>query len=97
MSFIETAYKELKAIDPNMTTDKFSTDWLNKCSSYYRANKARGRDMTLHAMMCFLHNLGQRAHALRMNNNNQLLHERAAQYDQLLGICRVHLQKNLDI
>ena len=69
MSFIEQAYLEIKTIDPSITTDQFSTNWLNKCSSYYRSYKARNRDMTLHALMCFLANLTNKSDALLMNNN----------------------------
>ena len=36
--------------------------------------------MTLHALMCFLVNLSNKSDALRMNNNHQLLHEKADQY-----------------
>ena len=88
MSFIEQAYLELKAIDPSITATEFSTKWLNKCSSYYRSYKTRNRDMTLHALMCFLMNLSKKADALRMNNNNALLHERADQYDQLESLIK---------
>ena len=83
MSFIEQAYLEIKTIDPSITTDQFSTNWLNKCSSYYRSYKARNRDMTLHALMCFLVNLSKKADALRMNNNNALLQQKADQYQAL--------------
>jgi len=88
MSFIEHAYLGLRAIDPSITTDQFSTNWLNKCSSYYRSYKASDRDMTLHALMCLLVNLSNKANALRMNNNHQLLHEKADQYDQLESIIK---------
>ena len=80
MSFIEQAYLEIKTIDPSITATEFSTKWLNKCSSYYRSYKTRNRDMTLHALMCFLVNLSNKSDALRMNNNHQLLHEKADQY-----------------
>ena len=83
MPFIEQAYLEIKTIDPSITTDQFSTKWLNKCSSYYRSYKTRNRDMTLHALMCFLMNLSKKADALRMNNNNALLQQRADQYQAL--------------
>ena len=83
MSFIEQAYLEIKTIDPSITATEFSTKWLNKCSSYYRSCKARNRDMTLHALMCFLVNLSKKADALRMNNNNALLQKRADQYQAL--------------
>ena len=83
MSFIEQAYQEIKAIDPSITTDQFSTKWLNKCSSYYRSYKTRNRDMTLHALMCFLVNLSNKSDALRMNNNNALLQKKADQYQAL--------------
>jgi len=88
MSFIEQAYLEIKTIDPSITATEFSTKWLNKCSSYYRSYKTRNRDMTLHALMCFLMNLSKKADALRMNNNNALLHERADQYDQLESLIK---------
>jgi len=88
MSFIEQAYLEIKTIDPSITATEFSTKWLNKCSSYYRSYKTRNRDMTLHALMCFLINLSKKADALRMNNNNALLHERADQYDQLESLIK---------
>ena len=88
MSFIEQAYLELKTIDPSITATEFSTKWLNKCSSYYRSYKTRNRDMTLHALMCFFINLSKKADALRMNNNNALLHERADQYDQLESLIK---------
>ena len=88
MSFIEQAYLEIKTIDPRITATEFSTKWLNKCSSYYRSYKTRNRDMTLHALMCFLMNLSKKADALRMNNNNALLHERADQYDQLESLIK---------
>ena len=81
MSFIENAYLELRAIDPWITTDELSTNWLNKCSSYYRSYKESDRDMTLHALMCLLVNLSNKADASRRNNNHQLLHEKA---DQIL-------------
>ena len=83
MSFIEKAYLEIKTIDPSITATEFSTKWLNKCSSYYRSYKARNRDLTLHALMCFLMNLSKKADALRMNNNNALLQQRADQYQAL--------------
>ena len=88
MSFIEQAYLEIKTIDPSVTATEFSTKWLNKCSSYYRSYKTRNRDMTLHALMCFLINLSKKADALRMNNNNALLHEKADQYDQLESLIK---------
>ena len=88
MSFIEQAYLEIKTIDPSITATEFSTKWLNKCSSYYRSYKTRNRDMTLHALMCFLMNLSKKADALRMNNNNALLHEKADQYDQLESLIK---------
>ena len=37
MSFMEHAFNEMKAIDPSITSDQFSRNWLNKCSSYYRS------------------------------------------------------------
>ena len=83
MSFIKHAYQEIKAIDPSITTDQFSTNWLNKCSSYYRSYKASDRDMTVHALLCLLLNLKEQAAALRMNNQHQLLHKRANQYASL--------------
>ena len=83
MSFIEQAYLEIKTIDPSVTATEFSTKWLNKCSSYYRSYKTRNRDMTLHALMCFLMNLSKKADALRMNNNNALLQQKADQYQTL--------------
>jgi hypothetical protein len=83
MSFIEHAYRELKAIEPKITADEFSTKWLNKCSSYYRSYKSSDRDMTLHALMCLSVNLSKKSDALRRNNDHQLLHEKAEQYDHL--------------
>ena len=83
MSFMENAFNEMKAIDPSITSDQFSRNWLNKCSSYYRSYKATDRDMTVHALMCFLHNLNTKSSALRMNNDNPFLHEKAKQYDIL--------------
>ena len=83
MSLIEQAYLEIKTIDPSITATEFSTKWLNKCSSYYRSYKTRNRDMTLHALMCFLTNLSKKADALRMNNNNALLQQKADQYQTL--------------
>ena len=83
MPFIEQAYLEIKTIDPSITATEFSTKWLNKCSSYYRSYKTRNRDMTLHALMCFIINLSEKADALRMNNNNALLQQRADQYQAL--------------
>ena len=83
MPFIEQAYLEIKTIDPSITTDQFSTKWLNKCSSYYRSYKASDRDLTLHALMCFLENLNEKSSSLRMNNCHQLLHEKADQYQAL--------------
>ena len=80
MSFIEQAYLEIKTIDPSITATEFSTKWLNKCSSYYRSYKTRNRDMTHHALMCFLENLNEKSSSLRMNNSHQLLHEKADQY-----------------
>ena len=87
MSFIEQAYLEIKTIDPSITATEFSTNWLNKCSSYYRSYKTRNRDMTLHALLCFFINLSKKADALRMNNNNALLHEKADQYLALSALA----------
>ena len=87
MSFIEQAYLEIKTIDPGITTDQFSTKWLNKCSSYYRSYKASDRDLTLHALMCFLENLNEKSSSLRMNNSHQLLHEKADQYLALSALA----------
>ena len=36
--------------------------------------------MTLHALMCLLVNLERKSDALRMNNNNALLQQKADQY-----------------
>ena len=83
MSFIEQAYLEIKTIDPSITATEFSTKWLNKCSSYYRSYKTRNRDMTLQALMCLLVNLSNKSDALRMNNNNTLLQQRADEYQAL--------------
>ena len=83
MSFIKHAYQEIKAIDPSITSDQFSRNWLNKCSSYYRSYKATDRDMTVHALMCFLHNLNTKSSALRMNNDDPFLHQKANQFDHL--------------
>ena len=87
MSFIEQAYLELKTIDPSITATEFSTKWLNKCSSYCRSYKTRNRDMTLHALMCFLENLNEKSSSLRMNNSHQLLHEKADQYLALSALA----------
>ena len=83
MSFIEHIYLEMKAIDPGITTDRFSTTWLNKCSSYYRTNKARNRDITLHALLCLMRNLERKSSSLRMKNNSEFLHAKADQYEQI--------------
>ena len=81
MSFMEHAFNEMKAIDPSITSDQFSRNWLNKCSSYYRSYKASDRDMTVHTLMCFLHNLNTKSSALRMNNDDPFLHRKAEQYE----------------
>ena len=83
MSFMEHAFNEMKAIDPSITSDQFSRNWLNKCSSYYRSYKATDRDLTVHALMCFLHNLSAKSSALRINNSDPFLHQKAEQYDIL--------------
>ena len=95
MSFIKHAYQEIKAIDPSITTDQFSTNWLNKCSSYYRSYKASDRDMTLHAIMCLLINLSNKADALRRNNNQKLLHAKAEQYLALGQLAQEQLTDKL--
>ena len=81
MSFMEHAFNETKAIDPSITSDQFSRNWLNKCSSYYRSYKATDRDMTVHALICFLHNLSMKSSALRLNNEDPFLHRKAEQYE----------------
>ena len=83
MSFMENAFNEIKEIDPGITSDQFSRNWLNKCSSYYRSYKATDRNMTIHALICFLNNLSTKSSALRMNNDEPFLHQKAKQYDQL--------------
>ena len=95
MSFIEHAYRELKAIEPKITADEFSTKWLNKCSSYYRSYKSSDRDMTLHALMCLLVNLSNKADALRRNNNHKLLHAKAEQYLALGQLAQEQLTDKL--
>ena len=91
MSFIEQAYLELKTIDPSITATEFSTKWLNKCSSYYTSYKTRNRDMTLHALMCFLENLNEKSSSLRMNNESRLLHAKAEQYDHLRDYTKTQI------
>ena len=86
MSFMEHAFNEMRAIDPSITSDQFSRNWLNKCSSYYRSYKATDRDMTIHALMCFLQNLTTKSSALRMNNDDPFLHQKAEKYAQLKQI-----------
>ena len=81
MSFMEHAFNEMKAIEPSITSDQFSTNWLNKCSSYYRSYKVTDRDMTIHALMCFIQNLTTKSSALRMNNDDPFLHQKAEQYE----------------
>ena len=95
MSFLEQAYLEIKTIDPSITATEFSTKWLNKCSSYYRSYKARNRDMTLHALMCFLENLNEKSSSLRMNNESRLLHEKAQRYEALHQNAKLKLNELL--
>ena len=79
MSFMEHAFNEMKAIDSTITSDQFSRNWLNKCSSYYKSYKATDRDMTIHALICFLQNSSTKSSALRMNNDDPFLHLKAKQ------------------
>jgi len=92
MSFMEYAFNEMKAIDPSITSDQFSRNWLNKCNSYYRSYKATDRDLTLHALICFLHNLSTKSSALRMNNDDPFLHQKAEQYEILKNTTNKQLQ-----
>ena len=46
--------------------------------------------MTLHALMCFLVNLSNKSDALRMNNQNKLLHHKADQYEELIELYPNH-------
>ena len=92
MSFMEHAFNEMKAIDPSITSDQFSKNWLNKCSSYYRSYKATDRDMTIHALICFLNNLSTKSSALRMNNDDPFLHQKAEQYEILKNTTNEHIQ-----
>ena len=92
MSFMEHAFNEMKAIDPSITSDQFSRNWLNKCSSYYRSYKATDRDMTIHALICFLNNLSTKSSALRMNNEDPFLHKKAEQYEILKNTTNKQLQ-----
>jgi len=92
MSFMEHAFNEMKAIDPSITSDQFSRNWLNKCSSYYRSYKASDRDMTIHALICLLHNLSTKSSALRMNNDDPFLHQKAEQYEILKNTTNKQLQ-----
>ena len=92
MSLMEHAFNEMKAIDPSITSDQFSKNWLNKCSSYYRSYKATDRDMTIHALNCFLNNLSTKSSALRMNNDDPFLHQKAEQYEILKNTTNEHIQ-----
>ena len=67
----------------------------NKCSSYYRSYKASDRDMTLHAIMCLLINLSNKADTLRRNNNHKLLHAKAEQYLALGQLAQEQLTDKL--
>ena len=93
MSFMEHAFKEMKAIDPSITSDQFSRNWLNKCSSYYRSYKASDRDMTIHALICFLHNLSTKSTALRMNNDDPFLQQKAKQYELIKSDTNKQIRK----
>ena len=93
MSFMEHAFNEMKAIDPSITSDQFSRNWLNKCSSYYRSYKASDRDMTIHALMCFLHNLSTKSTALRMNNDDPFLQQKAKQYELIKSDTNKQIRK----
>ena len=92
MSFMEHAFNEMKAIDPGITSDQFSRNWLNKCSSYYRSYKASDRDMTVHALICFLNNLSTKSSALRINNDDPFLHKKAEQYEILKNTTNKQIQ-----
>jgi len=93
MSFMEHAFNEMKAIDPSITSDQFSRNWLNKCSSYYRSYKASDRDMTIHALICFLHNLSTKSTALRMNNDDPFLQQKAKQYELIKSDTNKQIRK----
>ena len=92
MSFMEHAFNEMKAIDPSITADQFIRNWLNKCNSYYRSYKATDRDLTVHALICFLNNLSTKSSALRMNNDDPFLHQKAEQYEILKNTTNKQLQ-----
>ena len=93
MSFIEHAYSQITAIDPSITTDEFSTQWLNKCSSYYRSYKSTCRDITTHGLVCLLLNLKRKSTALQMNNTHPLLHEKAEEYLDLSALVYGEIEK----
>ena len=93
MSFMEHAFNEMKAIDPSITSDQFSRNWLNKCSSYYRSYKASDRDMTIHALICFFHNLSTKSTALRMNNDDPFLQQKAKQYELIKSDTNKQIRK----
>ena len=93
MSFIEHAYSQITAIDPSITTDEFSTQWLNKCSSYYRSYKSTRRDVTTHGLVCLLLNLKRKSTALQMNNTHPLLHEKAEEYLGLSALVYREIEK----
>ena len=51
--------------------------------------------MTLHAIMCLLINLSNKADALRRNNNQKLLHAKAEQYLALGQLAQEQLTDKL--
>ena len=82
MTFIEGIYRKISDIR-YISTDTFSTEWLNQNPSYYRSLKSRKIDASTTSLVRLMSKLGEQAEVLRTGRPNTHLHRVAAQYEAM--------------
>lgn len=82
MTFLEQIYPQVAAIR-QISTDKFSKDFLGMAASYYRSMKARQMDASTSVLVTLMERLGQRAEAMRSGKAQPFLMLVADKYEAL--------------
>lgn len=71
MTFIEEVYTELSKRTP-IGTDKFSTEWLGQCRSYYTSIKSRDIDASNRSLIHLLNKLTMLQHYMAESKHDLL-------------------------
>lgn len=82
MTFLEQIYPQVAAIR-QISTDKFSKDFLGMAPSYYRSMKARQMDASTSVLVTLMERLSEQAIVMRSGKQHTLLLRVADRYEAL--------------